>query len=186
MSDMTATAFVSTPPSAELECLEPLLGRWQTRAHTYDSILGPGVQVTSVEEFYWLEGGHFLVHTFHTVFGSEPAQTGVNYWFYDANAKKFRIIFFSSDGPFTEDGNRYEGEIEGPTLTFVGPARFKYDLDATGKIKANDDGSVTVRWWLRDESGDFQPWMDNTFRREGSHTRELSSAPAAPRVEHPS
>jgi hypothetical protein len=164
--DQPVTTFVAPPPSPEIKRLDPLIGRWRTRAQTSDSIFGPGVPVTSLEEFYWLEGGYFLVQTYHTVFGHEPAQTGVNYWFYDADAKKFRIIFFSNNGPFTEDGNRYEGEIEGRTLTFVGPARFQYDLDATGKVKVNGDGTVTVRWWLRDESGEFKPWMNNEFRRE--------------------
>ena len=50
--------------------------------------------------------------------------------------------------------------------TFVGPARFQYDLDATGKVRRNDDGTVTVRWWLRDESGHFRQWMTNVFHHE--------------------
>jgi hypothetical protein len=29
---------------------------------------------------------------------------GINYWFYDDNARKFRIIFFSNNGPFSEEG----------------------------------------------------------------------------------
>jgi hypothetical protein len=165
MSDKSADTFVAPPPSLELERLEPLLGRWRTRAHSEGTILGPGVQVTSVEEFYWLDGNHFLVQTYYTIFGNEPAQKGINYWFYDADAGKFRIIFFSNNGPFTEDGNRYEGEIRGRTLTFVGPARFQYDLDSAGKIKTNDDGTVTVKWWLRDDDGEFKPWMNNVFRR---------------------
>jgi Protein of unknown function (DUF1579) len=164
VSDQSPATF-APPPSPELKRLETLLGKWQTRAQTHDSTTGAGVLVTSIEEFSWLEGGHFLVQTYHTVFGDEPSQKGINYWFYDDDAKKFRIIFFSNNGPFTEDGNRYEGEVERRTLTFVGPARFQYDLDATGKVKANDDGTVTIRWWLRDERGEFQPWMDNVFRR---------------------
>ena len=151
--------------SLELERLEPLLGKWRTRAQTDDTMFGPGGAVTSVEEFYWLDGGYFLVQTYETVFADEPAQKGINYWFYDADAKKFRIIFFSNNGPFTEEGNRYEGEIQGQTLTFVGPARFQYDLDAAGKVKTNSDGTVTVRWWLRDEEGEFRPWMSNVFHR---------------------
>ncbi len=35
--------------------------------------------VTSTEAFSWLDGGYFLVSTFETVFGDEPAQRGVNY-----------------------------------------------------------------------------------------------------------
>ena len=151
-----------------LTCLEPLIGKWRTRAFTEDSVFGPGVPVTSNEEFYWLDGGHFLVQTYETVFGDEPAQRGINYWFHDSDTGKFRIIFFSNNGAFTEDGNRYEGEIVGSALTFVGPARFQYELDANGRIRGNDDGTVTVRWWLRDDRGQFQPWMNNVFTRVGT------------------
>jgi len=158
-------SFDVAPPSPELKRLAPLLGKWQTRAHTEDSILGPGVPVTSLEEFYWLDGGYFLVQTYHTLFGNEPAQTGINYWFYDAESRKFRIIFFSNNGPYTEEGNRYEGEVAGSTLTFTGPARFQYDLDSTGQIKRSSDDTVIVKWWLRDERGEFQPWMTNIFSK---------------------
>jgi hypothetical protein len=79
------------------------------------------VTVTSGEKFHWLDGGYFLVQTYETVFGRESAQRGINYWFHDAATGKCRIIFFSNNGPFTEDGNRYEGEIVDGTLTFIGP-----------------------------------------------------------------
>ena len=152
-------------PSPELQRLAPLLGTWTTQDHTQDTILGPGVPATSTETFSWLDGGYFLVSTYETVFGNEPAQRGVNYWGYDDEAKRFRIIFFSNNGPFTEDGNRYAGVASGDALTFEGPARFQYVLDADGRIKTNADGTVSVAWWLRDENGEWQPWMSNTFRR---------------------
>jgi hypothetical protein len=153
------------PPNPELERLEPLLGKWKTEDHTHDSMLGPGVPVTSNEMFSWLDGGYFLVSTYETVFGNEPAQRGVNYWGYDSDAKRFRIIFFSNNGPFTEEGNRYEGKVAGGKLTFEGPARFQYELDDEEKIKTNPDGTISVAWWLRDENGEWNPWMNNTFTR---------------------
>jgi hypothetical protein len=107
-----------------------------------DSVLGPGVAVTSTESFSWLDGGYFLVSTYETVFGDEPAQTGVNYWGDDAEAERFRIIFFSNDGPFTEDGNRYEGRVGEGTRTSEGPARFEYRVDDEGKIAVNADGTI--------------------------------------------
>jgi hypothetical protein len=128
-------------------------------------VLGPGVPVTSFESFSWLEGGYFLVSTYKTTFGDEPTQKGVNYWSFDSGAGRFRIIFFSNNGPYSEEGNRYEGVVEGDTLTFEGPARFQYELDAEGKIKLGADGTVSVAWWLRDERGEWQPWMRNTFTR---------------------
>jgi hypothetical protein len=157
--------FEIAPPDPELKRLLPLLGTWTTQEHTRDSVLGPGVPVTSTETFRWLEGGYFLAQTYDTVFGDEPAQKGVNYWYYDPEAEKFRIIFFSNNGNFTEHGNRYEGEAAGGKLTFQGPARFQHELDADGSIKLNADGTVTVAWWLRGEDGEWHPWMRNTFTR---------------------
>jgi hypothetical protein len=159
--------FGTPPPDPELKRLEPLLGTWSGMAEerTQASVLGPGVAVTGNESFHWLEGGYFLVQAYETTFGNEPTQTGVNYWYYDSEAKRFRIIFFSNNGPFSEEGNRYEGEVAGSALTFEGPARFRYQLDDEGRIALNPDATLSVAWWLRDETGEWQPWMNNTFRR---------------------
>ena len=78
MAGERTNPFGAPLPSPELRRLEPLLGRWQTTARTQASALGPAVPVTSVEEFYWFDGGYFLVQTYETVFGGEPAQKGVN------------------------------------------------------------------------------------------------------------
>jgi len=164
--DMTEqSTFAAPPPDPELQRLEPLLGTWRAEEHTQDSVLGPGVPVASTESFHWLDGGYFLVQTYETVFGDEPAQRGVNYWGYDSEASRFRIIFFSNNGPFTEEGNRYQGEVAGHKLTFEGPARFQYELDDEGRIKLNFDGTVSVAWWLRQENGEWKPWMNNTFTK---------------------
>jgi hypothetical protein len=64
----------------------------------------------------------------------------VNYWGYDSDAGRFRIIFFSDNGPYTED-------------------------DDSGKVRVNEDGTISVAWWLRDENGEWQPWMDNWFSK---------------------
>jgi hypothetical protein len=159
------SAFAAPPPDPELRRLEPLLGTWRAEEQTNDSVLGRGVPVASTESFYWLDGGYFLVQTYETIFGDEPAQTGVNYWGYDSEAKRFRIIFFSNNGPFSEDGNRYQGEVAGRNLTFEGPARFQYELDDEGRIKLNRDGTLAVAWWLRGANGEWQPWMNNTFTK---------------------
>jgi hypothetical protein len=162
---MTA-AFDIPPPDPQLKRLEPLVGTWRSDEHTRESVLGPGVPVTSVESFHWLDGGYFLVSTYETVFGDEPAQIGVNYWGYDSEATRFQIIFFSNNGPFSEEGNIYRGEVAEGKLTFEGPARFQYELDDEGKVKLNPDGTLSVAWWLRDENGEWAPWMDNTFTRQ--------------------
>jgi Protein of unknown function (DUF1579) len=161
------TAPPVPPPDSQLARLAPLLGTWTTQGHTHDSVDGPGVPVTSTETFRWLDGGYFLVQDYQTTFGEEPTQRGVVYWGYDAQAGRFRLVFFSNNGPFTEDGSRYEGTVAGGRLTLVGPARYQYQLDGDGRIKTNPDGTISVTWWLRDEQGRWQPWMDNLFRKIG-------------------
>jgi hypothetical protein len=163
--DPESTSFVTPPPDPELAQLKPLIGTWTMEDRTLDGILGPGVIVTSTETFRWLEGEYFLVQDYETIFGDEPAQRGVNFWFYDSASSKFRIIFFSNNGPYTEQGNRYEGQVADGKLTFVGPARFQYELDDNQTIQVNADGTITVQWWLRDASGTWQPWMTNRFTR---------------------
>jgi Protein of unknown function (DUF1579) len=158
-------AFDAPPPDPELKRLEPLLGTWTTQNHTQDTVYGPGVPVTSTETFRWLDGGYFLVQEYETTFGEEPTQRGVVYWGYDAEEGRFRLFFFSNNGPFTEEGSRYEGKVADGRLTFVGPARYQYELDEHGKIKTNPDGTISVAWWVRDEQGEWKPWMDNTFRK---------------------
>jgi Protein of unknown function (DUF1579) len=158
-------AWDAPPPDPELRRLAPLVGAWTTQGHTQDGVYGPGVPVTSTEAFRWLEGGYFLVQEYATTFGAEPTQRGVVYWGYDAVAGGFGLFFFSNNGPFTEEGNRYAGEVADGRLTFVGPARYQYELDEDGKIKTNPDGTISVAWWVRDEQGEWQPWMDNTFRK---------------------
>jgi hypothetical protein len=165
MTEGSDRLFDVPPPDPELRRLEPLVGTWRAEDHTQDSVYGPGVPVRNIETFRWLEGGYFLVQEYETVFGDEPAQKGINYWYYDSEAERFRVIFFSNNGPFTEDGNRYQGKVEEEKLTFVGPARFQYELDDEGKIKANADDTIPVAWWLRDERSEWKPWMNNVFRR---------------------
>ena len=104
MADRSAqAAFDAPPPDPELKRLEPLLGTWTTQDHTQDTVYGPGVPVTSTETFRWLDGGYFLVQEYETTFGEEPTQRGVVYWGYDAAAGRFRLFFFSNNGPFTEE-----------------------------------------------------------------------------------
>ena len=139
------------PPDPQLRCLDPLVGTWRTQHRRRTPPFSAPASLSPAETYHWLDGGYFLVQTYETVFGNESAQRGINYWGYDADAERFRIIFFSNNGPFTEDGNRYEGRVEAGVLTFRGPACFEHALDDEGRIALNDDGTYTVDWWLQDQ-----------------------------------
>lgn len=159
----TQAAYQPPPPDPELQRLSPLIGTWQAKDHTQASVLGPGVTVESTETYRWLDGGYFLISTYVTLFGNEPAQTGVMYWGYDTKTGQFHNRFFSNNGPYEKAGNEYVGVVADGKLTFTGPARFQYELDTGGKIRVNRDGTLTVTWWLRDSAEAWQPWMTNTF-----------------------
>jgi hypothetical protein len=144
-------------PTLNLGRLEPLVGAWEAEDQTLDGVFGPGVSVRSSEAFHWLDGGYFLVRRYKTTLGDEPTQKGVNYWFYDAEAALFRIIFFSNNGNFSEEGNRYAGGVSDGALTLEGPARFRYGLDDAGKIGVDQDGTILISWWLRTMPGCGSP-----------------------------
>jgi hypothetical protein len=34
-----------------------------------------------------------------------------------------------------------------------------------GGSTVNPDGTISVAWWLRDENGEWKPWMNNNFTK---------------------
>jgi hypothetical protein len=152
-------------PDPQLQRLSPLAGTWKADDVTRGTVIGPGTRVRSAETFGWLDGGYFLVSTYHTVFGDDPAQTRSHVLRLRRGERDVPQRLLQQHGPFTEEGNRYEGRVAAGKLTFVGPARFQYALDDDGKIKVNQDGTITVEWRLRDEGGAWQSWMTNAFSR---------------------
>jgi len=160
---------VQQPPPApdpELQRLSPLLGTWGSVGQSVDSLAGPAGKVTATETFEWLTGGYFLVSHYQIVWqdGGAP-HSGVMYWGYDAAAGKFRTHFFNDQGPYAEAGSTYEGVVTDNQLTFTGPARFQFELDSTGKIMVNPDGTISAVWWLRDLEGVWKFWRDVTYTR---------------------
>jgi hypothetical protein len=106
-----------------------------------------------------------LVQDYETTFGDEPTQTGVNYWFHDAEADRFRIIFFSNNGPFSEEATATKVVWRTASSHSWGRRGSNTKLGADGAVGVNPDGTISIRWWIRDEDGEWQPWMANTFSR---------------------
>jgi hypothetical protein len=72
-------------------------------------------------------------------------------------------------GQDSQERDRPEHQVDGRSrdheATFEGPARFQYELDDEGKISTNADGTTSVAWWLRDDTGEWKQWMTNRFAR---------------------
>ena len=169
-SQSTNATFVAPPPNPELRRLERLVGDWEVHGTALESLAGPAGPVRSHESFEWLDGGYFLVHRYETWFGDQPVQRGVMYWGFDDATRRFLLHFFSNNGPFTKDGNVYEGEIVGNQLICTGPARFTIALGEDGSVKLANDHSFEVEWKLRDAGGLWRPWMRDTYRLHYSNS----------------
>jgi hypothetical protein len=97
-------------------------------------------------------------------FGDEPTQRDLNYWFYDAESRPVPDHLLQQQRSVLGGGQPLRGPCGGRQAHLRGPARFQYELDDDGDIKVAPDGTITVSWSLRDEAGEWQPWMTNTFR----------------------
>jgi hypothetical protein len=159
--------YVAPAPSPELRRLDPLVGQWAIEGYAQESLAGPAGPVRSRESFEWLEGGYFLVHRYETHFGDQPVQKGIMFWGFDESARRFLLHFFSNNGPFTSEGNIYEGELRNNSLVCTGPARFTIKLDDQGRVSVGHDGTFDIDWELRDANGIWRPWMHDTYRRIG-------------------
>ena len=146
MTDDTGaqSPFDVPPPDPELRCLQPLLGSWTAQETTQDSVLGPGVPVTSTERFSWLDGGYFLVQHYDTVFGDAAAQRGVNYWYLTPRQAGSGSSSSVTTATSPRKAIATRARVAGSKLIFQGPARFAYELDDDGKVKVNPDGTISV------------------------------------------
>jgi hypothetical protein len=157
--DAISSLFESPSPDPELKRLEILVGKWKIVGATQAGPTGPAMKVTSLETYEWLDGGFFLVHRWETFFGEsclDPAK-GIQFFGYDARSRKYRTHFFDNLGPYDEEGSTYEGEVINGILTFTGPARFT--------LVANEDGTITSDWELRDMDTTWIPWMHTKMTR---------------------
>ena len=93
---------------------------------------------------------------------------------YDALSGSFRLIFFSNNGPFTEEGNRYEGKVSDARLTSAGLARFQYELDDEGKIKTNADSTWSVCGSATRRASGRPGWISSS-RRSAPNSMALPS-----------
>jgi hypothetical protein len=166
MSQTTGSTVDVTPaPSRELRRLEPLVGQWIVEGYAEASLAGPAGPVKSRESFEWLNGEYFLVHRYETHFGNQPVQRGIMYWGYDESKQGFLLHFFSNNGPFTRDGNIYEGQLRADAIVCTGPARFTMPIDEHGKVAVGPGQSFELTWELRDADGVWRPWMRDRYAR---------------------
>lgn len=90
MTEGSDREFAVPPPDPELRGLEPWCGPGGRRiTHTQNSVYGPGVPVRITRRSAGSRAATSWVQEYETIFGDEPAQRDINYWYYDSEVERF-------------------------------------------------------------------------------------------------
>jgi Protein of unknown function (DUF1579) len=139
---------------AALEALEVLIGRWKTEGRTIDASGSPPALIDAIDTYERLPGGA-LLHLVDAQVGDQKVE-GAELIGHDPDRNTYATQSFGTDGltayeaSLTEESEGLTRRMQSQTTRFTG--RF------------SEDGNViTGRWELRDDSGDWHPWMDITL-----------------------
>jgi hypothetical protein len=145
---------------AEHKRLDALIGRWKTDGWTKETADAPAAKVDAVDTYEWAPGGYALLHAVEAKMGDETVE-GAELIGFDPERGAFVTQYFGSDGPeayeasLSEDEGSMTWTMRSETSRFAGT--FNDDRDV-----------ITGHWELRDDDGEWQPWMDITLTRRGA------------------
>ncbi len=136
-------------PSAELQRLELLVGKWNTEGETHASADAPAVKVTGVDIYEWMTGKFFLVHRADGHMGNEELNV-LEFIGYDASSQMYTCHSFDHRG----NSDLFQANLRDHTWTIEGKSsRF------TG-IFANTGNTLTGQWEQSSDGVNWLPWMD--------------------------
>jgi Protein of unknown function (DUF1579) len=136
-------------PSAEIQRLELLVGKWNTEGETHASVDAPAVKVTGVDTYEWLPGKFFLVHHANGHMGNEELNT-IKFIGYEPSSQMYTCHSFDSRG----NTDSYQANLRDHTWTIEGKSsRF------TG-VFANTGNTLTGQWQQSSDGVNWLPWMD--------------------------
>jgi hypothetical protein len=143
-------------PADNLRPLEPLIGKWQSSGTIFDDHGSPVAKVSGTDEYEWMAGGRWIVHSVDVTMGDE------------------RTLAIEMIGSPTPDGTAFTmrafdatGAFDTMTLTRVPDGSLRADGDGSRStlVIGEDGGSMSARWEKRTTVGDWLHWMDMVFVR---------------------
>jgi hypothetical protein len=136
-------------PSAELQRLHVLVGKWNTEGETHASADAPAVKVTGVDTYEWLSGKFFLVHRANGQIGNEELNT-IKFIGYDASIQMYTCHCFDSRG----NTELFQATLRDHTWTIEGKSsRFTGLFNSIGN-------TLTGQWEQSSDGLNWLPWMD--------------------------
>jgi hypothetical protein len=149
---------VTIAPGPEQRRLEPLVGLWKTEGRTREMPEAPAEQIDAFDTYEWLHGGFALLHLVDARVGEEKVE-GAEIIGYDPERGLYVTQYFGSDGP-----NAYEAELKddgGPAVWQMRSANDRF----SGTF-GDDLDTIAGHWELRDDQGNWRPWMDITLTKQ--------------------
>ena len=147
----------SIAPSAEIQHLELLVGKWNTEGETHASADAPAVKVTGVDTYEWMTGKFFLVHHANGHMGNKELQQ-LEFIGYDASSQMYTCHNFVGV-PSRNENSRgstdlFHANLRDHTWTIEGKsARFTGVFACTGN-------TLTGQWEQSSDGVNWLPWMD--------------------------
>ncbi len=139
----------SIAPSAEIQRLELLVGKWNTEGETHASADAPAVKVTGVDTYEWMPGKFFLVHRMDGQIGNEELQQ-LEFIGYDPSSQMYTCHSFDSRGNsdlFRANLRDHTWTIEGKSSRFTG-------------VFASTGNTLTGKWAQSSDGVNWLPWME--------------------------
>jgi hypothetical protein len=123
-------------PNLALRVLDIMVGVWELTGRD----LTTNAEIRGQSTFAWLEGGFFLVHTFHFAYGGR-AFSGVEYIGYDEQSGRLKTHVFSNQGPGPLE---YTWELTEETFT-----NWFGDIGASNRYKGRfgEDRNTLIGQW---------------------------------------
>jgi hypothetical protein len=143
-------------PSAELERLDALIGRWKTEGQTTGV---PADRIDAIDTYERLPGGA-LLHLVDARVGDQTVE-GAEIIGYDPERSAYVTQYFGSDGPAAFEANL--SEENGALVWRMSSKTMRF----TGTF-SDDGGVITGHWELLDDGGNWQHWMDITLTKQAT------------------
>ncbi len=166
---MDMAEMMKPPPRpAELDRLEPFVGKWTGTAEMKMMGSDKPMKSTGASTFAWECDKRALVEHFEGTMGEDAKMTGLNVWTWDASAKKYRNDMFDCFG----NAMTFNATYDEASKTWHAKGKHRCPmtgemLNSEGTMKLIDNNTMEWRWteWNSWKTKKYME-MSGTSRRE--------------------
>ncbi len=137
----------------QLKALNAFAGNWKTNGFVYTTDHTEKLPIKGYDSYYWVKGGHFMVHEADVMMGNERMQS-IEIIRYDAFSGKFLMHYYGTDGGTGKMQAEWDGKFW----------KFYSDLEKfCGTF--SDDGNKISGTWKRLLHNEWVKWMEVELER---------------------